>query len=301
MWVKQTAAGLEVWAPAKLNLFLEILNKRNDGFHELETLMVPIDLCDTLYFEETSTGRINLSVQESFGRRSQQARGDVLPEGTDNLVVRALRLLQERTGCGRGICVRLTKRIPLAAGLAGGSSDAAAALMAANRLWRLDLDRAELSRVAAELGSDIPFFLFPGAAICRGRGEKIEPVTLPAALHFVVVRPPNGLATAKVFGACHPANKARAIGPVVEAWSRGRIDLLGQRLHNRLQPTAAGLCVDIGRLEELFSKLDVLGHQMSGSGTSYFGLCRNARHARQVAARLSLQEGVDVHVVQACC
>ena len=120
MWVKQTAAGLEVWAPAKLNLFLEILNKRSDGFHELETLMVPIDLFDTLYFEETSTGRVELSVQEALGRRSQQACGDVLPEGADNLVVRALRLLQERTGCGRGLSVRLTKRIPLAAGLAGG-------------------------------------------------------------------------------------------------------------------------------------------------------------------------------------
>ncbi len=301
MWVKQTATGLVVWAPAKLNLFLEILEKRSDGFHEIETLMCPVDLCDTLYFEETITGRIELSARESLGRRSQQARGDVLPEGTDNLVVRALRLLQERTGCGRGMCVRLTKRIPLAAGLAGGSSDAAAALLAANRLWQLHLDRQELSRVAAELGSDIPFFLGRGPAICRGRGEKIEPVALPAALHFVVVRPPRGLSTAKVFGACQPATTALSIEPVVEAWSRGHIDRLGRRLHNRLQPIAAGLCDDIGRVEETFSKLDVLGHQMSGSGTSYFALCRGARHARRIAAMLRSQEVGDIHIVQACC
>ncbi len=263
--------------------------------------MAPVDLCDTLYFEETSTERIELSVHTAFGRRNQHTVGEVLPEGTDNLVVRALRLLQERTGCGRGLRVRLVKRIPLAAGLAGGSSDAAAALLAANRLWQLNLDRSGLSEVAAELGSDIPFFLHRGPAICRGRGEKIEPIVLPAALHFVVVRPPRGLSTAEVFGACLPAAKVRSVGPVVEAWSRGRIDLLGQRLHNRLQPFATGLCDDIERLEEEFSKLDVLGHQMSGSGTSYFALCRNVRHARRTAAKLRSQEGVDVHVVKACC
>ncbi len=301
MWVKQTAVGLEVWAPAKLNLFLEVLAKRSDGFHEIETLMCPVNLCDTLYFEETSTGRIELSVHEAFGRRSQQAHGDVLPEGTDNLVVRALRLLQERTGCGRGLRVRLTKRIPLAAGMAGGSSDAAAALLAANRLWQVGLDPQGLSCVAAELGSDIPFFFHRGAAICRGRGEKIESVALPTALHFVVVRPPSGLSTAKVFGACRPATTAQSIRPVVEAWSRGHIDLLGRRLHNRLQPIAAGLCDDIGQLEEKFSELEVLGHQMSGSGTSYFGLCRGARHARRIAATLRSQEVGEVHIVQACC
>lgn len=301
MWVKQTATGLEVWAPAKLNLFLEITEKRSDGFHELETLMVPVDLCDTLYFEETSTERIELSVQAAFGRQNQHAVGEVLPEGPDNLVVRALRLLQERTGCGQGLRVRLVKRIPLAAGLAGGSSDAAAALQAANQIWQLDLDQPRLSSIAAELGSDIPFFLHRGPAICRGRGEKIEPVVLPGALHFVVVRPPRGLSTAEVFGACRPAVVAQSVGPVVEAWSRGRIDLLGQRLHNRLQPYATDLCDDIERLERKFSKLGVLGHQMSGSGTSYFGLCHNARHARRTAAMLRSQEGVDVHVVKACC
>lgn len=301
MWVKQTATALEVWAPAKLNLFLEIIEKRSDGFHELETLMAPVDLCDTLYFEETSAERIELSVHAAFGRRNQHAVGEVLPEGSDNLVVRALRLLQERTGCGQGLRVRLVKRIPLAAGLAGGSSDAAAALQAANQIWQLNLDRPRLSSIAAELGSDIPFFLYRGAAICRGRGEKIEPVFLPSALHFVVVRPPRGLSTAEVFGACRPAAAAQSVGPVVEAWSRGRIDLLGQRLHNRLQPYATDLCDDIERLEREFSKLDVLGHQMSGSGTSYFALCRNARHARRTAAQLSSQEGVDVYVAKACC
>lgn len=263
--------------------------------------MVPVDLCDTLYFEETSTERIELSVQAAFGRQNQHAVGEVLPEGPDNLVVRALRLLQERTGCGQGLRVRLVKRIPLAAGLAGGSSDAAAALQAANQIWQLDLDQPRLSSIAAELGSDIPFFLHRGPAICRGRGEKIEPVVLPGALHFVVVRPPRGLSTAEVFGACRPAVVAQSVGPVVEAWSRGRIDLLGQRLHNRLQPYATDLCDDIERLERKFSKLGVLGHQMSGSGTSYFGLCHNARHARRTAAMLRSQEGVDVHVVKACC
>ena len=123
-----------------------------------------------------------------------------MPEGPDNLVVRAVELVRRRAGVRRGAKLLLVKRIPAAAGLGGGSSDAAAALVAANEGWRLGRSRDELADWAAELGSDVPFFLAGGPAICRGRGERVEPVAGLGALDFVVVRPPEGLSTAAVYG-----------------------------------------------------------------------------------------------------
>ncbi|MBM4094302.1 MAG: 4-(cytidine 5'-diphospho)-2-C-methyl-D-erythritol kinase, partial [Planctomycetes bacterium] len=171
-------------------------------------------------------------------------------------------------------------------GLGGASTDAAAALVAANLGWRLGWSRAELAGIAAELGSDIPFFLGSGAALCRGRGERIEPVSLPASLPLVVVRPPEGLSTAQVYGRCRPAEDRAQAEPLVAALQRGRLDVAARHMFNRLQAAAEQLTPWVGRLRSAFSRLDCLGHQMSGSGTSYFGICRHARHARRVAARL---------------
>jgi len=171
MLIRQDGAALRVDAPAKLNLFLEVLGRRDDGFHELETLMVTISLHDTLRFTEEPTPAIRLRCH---------GRGGVdgaVPAGDDNLVVRAAKLLQEHSGTSRGATIDLWKRIPLSAGLAGGSTDAAAALVALDRLWELGLAPEELLSLAAELGSDVAFFVrgVP-AAICRGRGEEIHAV-----------------------------------------------------------------------------------------------------------------------------
>ncbi|HET6882039.1 MAG TPA: 4-(cytidine 5'-diphospho)-2-C-methyl-D-erythritol kinase, partial [Pirellulales bacterium] len=177
-----------------MNLFLEVLGKRADGFHEIETLMYPIDLFDSLVFRDAPHDQVRLTCQtvtsQAFRGQSSAATAlaEQLPIGGDNLVVRAVELVRRRSNVTRGADVRLVKRIPLAAGLAGGSSDAAAALFAANRVWRLGLTLNELASLAAELGSDIPFFLYGGPAVCRGRGEIIEPVAGLGALHFVVAK-----------------------------------------------------------------------------------------------------------------
>jgi len=291
MHVRHTAAGIEVLAPAKLNLFLEVLGARPDGFHEIETLMCPVSLYDTLAFRNSHDGEIRLRCETGFGASSPAAAHDTsphdtLPRGTDNLVVRALMRLREAVGIGAGAAVRLVKRIPLASGLAGGSSDAAAALVAANEGWRLGLSRVELAKVAAELGSDVPFFLGRGAAICRGRGERIEPLAGLPALDFVVVRPPAGLSTADVYRACRAGDERRSVANSVEVLRAGRSAEFAAGLFNRLEAAAASLSPWIGRLRGLFAELDCLGHQMSGSGTSYFGICRNACHADRVKRRL---------------
>lgn len=296
MHVRSTDAGLEVLAPAKLNLFLEVLDKRSDGFHEIETLMYPIALFDTLAFQDEPSGQIRLTCEQAGGPGV-----DPLPEGGDNLVVRAVDLLRGKTGLARGARIRLVKRIPLAAGLAGGSSDAAAALLAANRVWQLGLGRQELAQVAAELGSDIPFFLYGGPAVCRGRGEIIEPVSGLGCLHFVVARPPAGLSTADVYRGCRPSSEPRHVAGMVDSLRKGLLAAAAARLHNALQAAAERLSPWICRLSAEFGRLDFVGHRMSGSGTSYFGLCRHARHARRLAAVLRARGVGRVYAVQGTC
>jgi 4-diphosphocytidyl-2-C-methyl-D-erythritol kinase len=224
----------------------------------------------------------------------------VLPEGRENLVLRAVELLRQQAGVDCGATLRLVKRIPIAAGLGGGSSDAAAALVAANEGWGLGRSPQELARMSTQLGSDVPFFLVGGAAICRGRGEQVEPVAVPAAMHFVVVYPPEGLSTAAVYNVCRPAKHPRTLAPLLDALLRGDISQTGRLLFNRLQPAAEKLSPWIGRLQHHLARQDCLGHGMSGSGTSYFGLCRHARHARRVARRLQANGLGSVFAVQSC-
>lgn len=312
MHVRSTAAGLEVLAPAKLNLFLEVLGKRDDGFHEIETLMYPIGLYDTLVVQDDPSGQISLTCQQADAKTgvgqlassesgAAAAVGELLPAGADNLVVRAVELVRRRLGLNRGARLWLVKRIPMAAGLAGGSSDAAAALVAANRVWRLGLSEVELAALAGELGSDIPFFLHRGPAVCRGRGEIIEPVDRLGSLSFVVARPPVGLSTPAVYRACHPAEHPRRVASIIDALRQGRLAMAARNLHNQLQAAAESLSPWIARLAGEFARLDCLGHRMSGSGTSYFGWCGSARHARRVAAYLRGRGVGQVYAVQGTC
>ncbi|MFO7904340.1 MAG: 4-(cytidine 5'-diphospho)-2-C-methyl-D-erythritol kinase [Planctomycetota bacterium] len=286
-----------VQAPAKVNLFLELLNRRTDGYHELETLMVAVTIFDTIVFTTTVKDHVRLTCSTSTGTRALEVAmgagaslsGEVPVSGT-NLVTRAVTRLRQAAGVSAGADVHLIKRIPSAAGFGGASSDAASALLAANEAWQVQWSRAELARIAADLGSDVPFFLGHGAAICRGRGELIEPLSVPSSLHVVVVRPPEGLSTALVYQHCSVAAERAGVQPLVAALRQGDSGSVARHLFNRLEPAAARLTPWIARLRRVFGHLDCLGHQMSGSGTGYFGICRHARHARRVAARLRSEQ-----------
>jgi 4-diphosphocytidyl-2-C-methyl-D-erythritol kinase len=290
MYVRKLGKSVLIDTPAKLNLSLEVLSRRSDGFHEIETLIVAVSICDTLVFTPADSPEISLACRWAGGLAAQAAggRGDSLgdvPQGEDNIVWRALDRLRTRADVRRGGDVQLTKRILSASGLGGASSDAAAALVAANLGWQLGWPRERLAEVAAEIGSDVPFFLTRGAAICRGRGELIEPIE-PARLCVVVVRPPVGLNTPEVYRRCQPAASPIGSDALTAALRRGQVAAAGRMLNNRLEEPATQMTPWIGRLRQELSRLDVLGHQMSGSGSSYFGICRHARHARRVAARL---------------
>ena len=191
MYVRDVAGGVEVLTPAKLNLFLEVLSRRDDGFHEIQSLIVPINLFDHLSFREDSRGDLNLTCQWACGldkrgrvikpTQSPLPEWESLPEGNDNIAVRAVDLLRRRAGITAGASLHLIKRIPTAAGLGGGSSDAAAALVAANRAWKLDWPAKRLSQTAAEVGSDVPFFLGANRHCAKG-----------AANEFAESREPDG-------------------------------------------------------------------------------------------------------------
>ena len=291
MVVSRSGPRIIAWAPAKLNLFFEVLGRRADGFHEIETLMVKVSLYDRLVLESFSVvdGEPRRPI-ELFSRWIP-VDGDTqfgcLPDAANNLVTRALLSLRLRAECPFGARVWLEKSIPTEAGLGGGSSDAAAALLAANVAWNLHWPIERLSEVAAEIGSDVPFFLSGPAAICRGRGERISAVDQLPRLWFVLVRPPVGLSTAAVFQRCQPADRPKSIEPLLAALRAGEWRALRPSFHNRLEPAAAELSPWIDRLRLEFVESGCLAEQMSGSGSSYFGVCPSARHARRLAHRLA--------------
>lgn len=294
MYVRRRGTLVEVQTPAKVNLFLEILSRRADGFHEIETLMTPVGLYDRVSLAANSTGIVSLTCRWSRGVEGQRTRRgaadcsvwEAIPAGEDNLLLKSVRRLREISGVQQGAQIVLVKGIPAAAGLGGASSDAAAGLVAANIAWRLGWSRQQLAKVAAELGSDVPFFLHGGPCLCRGRGERVEAVSGCRPLDVAVVRPPGGLSTADVYRACRPAEQPRRADGILAAVRCGDAANVGRLLFNRLEEAAARLSPSVERLRNAFGRLDCLGYQMSGSGTSFVGICRHAGHARHVASRL---------------
>jgi 4-diphosphocytidyl-2-C-methyl-D-erythritol kinase len=216
--------------------------------------------------------------------------------------------LQEHTGCRRGARIRLEKRIPLAAGLAGGSTDAAATLDGLNRLWNLGLGMADLARLGATIGSDVPFFFATPAAWCTGRGEIVEPVPLGRPLDLVLACPPVGLSTAAVYrGVTVPAHPQTG-ADIRQALAQGQVEEVGRRLHNRLQEAAMRLQPQLVGLLQRLAALGSAGHLMSGSGTSAFALCRSPEEAQRLVRQLSADkpsgawngDRLKLYLVQSC-
>lgn len=267
--------GLQVWANAKLNFYLEISGKRPDGYHELSTLMVPVRINDVLEFREDPTGSIRLWCDSKE-----------LSTGEDNLVTRAALMMQEESQKPLGAEIRLFKHIPWQAGLGGGSSDAAATLCALNHLWNLNLPKKALEEKAAKLGSDVPFFLQGKAAWCHGRGEKILPSAYRCDLSILVVKPVFGLSTAGVYSClkipASPMNQAEATG----AFIGSGISRINDGLFNRLQEPALELEPALGLLFEALKKAGAKRPLLCGSGSAIFALFETDERALEVAKSL---------------
>lgn len=251
-------------APAKLNLFLHVTGRREDGYHLLQSVFMLIDWCDTLHVELRGDGQLS--------------REDLtVPLPADDLVLRAARALQAHAAPGQGAHIGVAKQVPAQAGMGGGSSDAATCLLALNRLWNLRLPLAELARIGLSLGADVPFFLSGHNAWVEGIGEKIRPIELPSA-RFVVVKPPEGLDTRLIFSAddlqrASPVAIITGFAAVREQHDDQNPLRLGEEVfdfgHNDLQPVAQRLCPAI---TEAIDWLGARGLQarMTGSGSSVF-------------------------------
>lgn len=277
---------ITIRAAAKINLHLAVGAARADGFHPLQTVYQAISLYDDLDLDHVTTGEVTLTCAGA----DHVALAE-LPAGPDNLAVRAVESIRAAHG-GGGTSMRLHKNIPIAGGMAGGSADAAAALLGFDRLHGLDLSDEELLRLAAELGSDIPFALIGGTALGTGRGEIVEPLTDPGAWAWVVVPPATGgLSTPQVyrhFDRLHPDAPADPAAPddLIAALGTGDPAELARHLRNDLQDAAVDLRPELGVLLRTGEEAGALRGLVSGSGPSCVFLCADADAARAVAAEL---------------
>jgi len=289
MIIDQTSRIIEILAPAKVNLFLEVLGKRGDGYHEIDTVMCPVRLFDRVIFEPTAAPGLELELCLPSRRTLDDDPAWDIPADSNNLAIRALKLLQAKLGTTHGGRLRLEKNIPAAAGLAGGSSDTAAAVCAALLAWGR-WDRHLATHVCAELGSDIPFFLGDqqqfGMARATGRGEKCELLSATPPLRFLVTHPPTGCPTGEIYRRFVLPKTTRDSSRITAACEDGQFSKIGAELFNALQLSASGLTNWIERQLQCFTEAGLNYCIMSGSGSSCFALLNGDADDRSAAARL---------------
>ncbi len=262
-------------SPAKLNLFLKVINKRPDGFHNIKTLFERIDLCDTIVLKANRTGAIHLACDHP-----------ALRSAASNLVVRAARLLQDRYHVKVGVDIRLIKKIPVAAGLAGGSSNAATVLTGLNRLWSLGLSQPVLMRHGRSLGSDVPFFLAQTPwGLGTGRGDRIKPVKIPHRFWHLLIVPRLKIYSAEVFrGLNLQLTKTNDnVNILIRHLLNNNIYKINSVLCNDLETSICENCLRIRPIRKKISRLLDREVHFSGSGPSLFCMLPS----RQEACRLS--------------
>ena len=281
--------------PAKINLALSVSGPRPDGYHDVETVYHAISLYDD----------VAAYPDEDFVIATIGDQADQVPTGEDNLAVRTARLLAAHAGyTAGGVRLRVRKRIPVAGGMAGGSADAAAALLACDHLWGTALAREELIELAAELGSDVPFCLVGGTAVGRGRGDHVVPALARGDYHWVVALADGGLSTAAVYAECDRLRTGRRLpapavqAAMMQALRTGDAVALGAAMTNDLQPAAVNLRPELARTLEVGIDDGALGALVSGSGPSVVFLVENAERALDLSIGLAAA-GVCRDVVRA--
>jgi 4-diphosphocytidyl-2-C-methyl-D-erythritol kinase len=265
---------MQLLAPAKINLSFQIKGRRADGFHEIETVMAPLSLFDRLTIEEDSNNRngVDFSCDDPS-----------LPTGEDNLVVRAAKLFRATTKVNAGFKITLEKKIPHGAGLGGGSSDAASTLLGLNELFETKLKEKDIMDLAAQLGSDVPFFIMRSAAICRGRGEIVVPTSLAANPRLLLLKPDFGVATPWAYKQWKNARELPGVPYAVQEFS-------GVRLVNDLERPVFEKFVLLGHLKTWLCRQPEVGAAlMSGSGSTVFGVMHPDTDIAFVAERARAQ------------
>ncbi|CAG7914894.1 MULTISPECIES: 4-(cytidine 5'-diphospho)-2-C-methyl-D-erythritol kinase [Mammaliicoccus] len=259
-------------APAKINLTLDTLYKREDGYHEVEMIMTTIDLNDRLTFECRDDGEIIIDVEHNF-----------VPSDHRNLAYKAAKLMQDRYNIKKGVKISLEKSIPISAGLAGGSSDAAATFRGLNELWGINESLETLSELASEIGSDISFCIYGKTALCQGRGEKITHLPKPPSAWVVIAKPDIGVSTPEIYGALDLENKDEVqTQACLKAIENNDYASMCQSLGNSLEKVTMQLYPEVEKLKNTMSNTGVDAALMSGSGPTIYGFVQKERQAKQV-------------------
>jgi 4-diphosphocytidyl-2-C-methyl-D-erythritol kinase len=258
---------MQVLAPAKINLSLKILGRREDGFHQIETVIAPISLADELTIEKQSRW-IDFTCDDNS-----------LPHGDENLVIRAAKIFFQITQAKRGVSIVLRKKIPHGAGLGGGSSDAATTLLALNKLFDTKLPREALAEMAETIGSDVPFFVFESAAVCKGRGEVVRPIALKNKLPLLLLKPDFGVSSAWAYSHWHDSRRIPEV-------AYGAQEFAGQTFVNALERSVFEKFLFLAELKLwLLRQPEVGAALMSGSGSSVFAVMRPNTDPDRVAKR----------------
>ena len=273
-------------APAKINLTLEVLGKRTDGYHDLASILVAVDLADEVTLREAGEIELACDVRELAG--------------PDNLALLAADKLRNEAGITGGVQISLSKKIPAAAGLGGGSSDAAAVLIGLNRLWKLGMSAEDLTPIAAELGSDVPFFLYGGTAMVQGRGEVVRPLPSADMKHALVLCPDITIdnKTQTLFGLLGaPAPSRGALTRKLEARIRGGGDVPAQFLYNRFDDVADEAYPALIEYREALGNMGATEIHLCGAGPSMFTLVERREVGTTLALLLGHRYGWAAHLV----
>lgn len=249
-------------APAKINLSLDVLHKRHDGYHEVKMVMTTIDLADRIELSSLDEDKIQIESHNRF-----------VPDDQRNLAYKAAQLLKERFSIEKGVSITISKSIPVAAGLAGGSSDAAATLRGLNKLWELGLSLDELAELGAEIGSDVSFCVYGGTAIATGRGEKIEQIEAPPHCWVVLAKPDIGVSTADVYKKLDLNNLLHPdVDGMVQAIEEKNYDKMCDKLGNVLESVTMKMHPEVAMIKEQMKRFGADAVLMSGSGPTVYGL-----------------------------
>ena len=283
---------MKIRAPAKINLTLRVVGKRADGYHLLDTLIVPVSLYDEIDIQQRPTARRAAPLAPVEIRCNHPQ----VPLGRDNIAYRAAELLMQKAKINRPVCIRIRKQIPIGAGLGGGSTDAAAVLVGLNRMWKLRLSVRQLERLALQLGADVPFFIRAKPARARGIGEKLRLLPQLRRRWLVLAYPGFPVATAWVYGNLSLKLTKVSVNTSI-ATPLESLDTLDKLLVNDLEQVAIRRYPVIGRVKTTLSLAGAAGVLMSGSGSSVFGVFRSKRLAEQAFRRMRHEEGVQAFLV----
>jgi 4-diphosphocytidyl-2-C-methyl-D-erythritol kinase len=265
--------AMQVFAPAKVNFSLKILGRRSDGFHEIETLIAPITLCD----------EIEIGKSDSTEGIQFQCDDPSVPTGDDNLIVRAAKSFFAATKLNPGVSIKLAKKIPHGAGLGGGSSDAASTLLALNELFETKVPREALAKLAETIGSDVPFFIFESAAICRGRGDLVTPIKLPERLSMLLFKPDFMVPTEWAYSRWQDSRQIPLVSYTPQQFA-------GQTFANDLERPVFEKFVLLAQLKMwVLNQPEVGAVLMSGSGSTVFAVMHPNVDVDLIAERARLE------------